>query len=251
VENGLSLRLLIIFILLSLSSHVWALEDLGARTDMFKIDRIEIRGLKKVEKEAVLERIGSKVDIVLDNYLLKKDIEKIYSMKYFNKVEAHHELIDKKNVLIFQLKEKPIITKISFKGNDGLGEDDLKGVVKTKVFSILDSNAIKNDAQALLKHYEEKGYFLASIESEEKVINEENVELVFNIKEYDKVKVKKISFLGNRAFKDEEIKSILQTQEDSLFSFMSGSGNFKEINFQQDIERLKYFYRMSSKILSL
>ncbi len=244
MENGLSLRLLIIFILLSLSSHVWALEDLGARTDMFKIDRIEIRGLKKVEKEAVLERIGSKVDIVLDNYLLKKDIEKIYSMKYFNKVEAHHELIDKKNVLIFQLKEKPIITKISFKGNDGLGEDDLKGVVKTKVFSILDSNAIKNDAQALLKHYEEKGYFLASIESEEKVINEENVELVFNIKEYDKVKVKKISFLGNRAFKDEEIKSILQTQEDSLFSFMSGSGNFKEINFQQDIERLKYFYRM-------
>ncbi len=85
---------------------------------------------------------------------------------------------------------------------------------------------------------------LASIDFQEKKLNEENVELIFNVKEFDKVKVKKISFLGNIAFKDEEIKSILQTQEDSLFSFLSGSGNFKEINFQNDIERLKYFYRM-------
>ncbi len=242
----MSLRIFIIFFLSLLSLNLWALEDLGSHVNLFKIDRIEIKGLKKVEKEAVLERIGSKVDMVLDNYLLKKDLEKIYSMKYFINVEAHHEVsdVDKKNVLIFQLKEKPIITKISFKGNDGLTEDDLKTQIKTKVYSILDSNTIKSDTQALLKHYEEKGYFLAVIDYQEKTINDENVELIFNAKEYDKVKVKKLSFLGNRAFKDEEIKSILQTQEDSLFSFMSGSGNFKEINFQQDIERLKYFYRM-------
>ena len=114
----MSLRIFIIFFLSLLSLNLWALEDLGAHVNLFKIDRIEINGLKKVEKEAVLERIGSKVDMVLDNYLLKKDLEKIYSMKYFINVEAHHEIsdVDKKNVLIFQLKEKPIITKISFKG---------------------------------------------------------------------------------------------------------------------------------------
>ena len=224
--------------------NAYALEDLGPRINLFKIDRIELKGLKKVEKEAVLEKIGSKPEMVLDNYLLKKDLEKIYSMKYFDEVSAEHEVVAGKNVLILKMKEKPIITKISFEGNDGLADDDLKGQVKTKVFSILDATSVKNDVQALLKHYEEKGYFLASVDFQEKKINDENIELIFNIKEFDKVKVKKISFLGNKAFKDEEIKSILQTQEDSLFSFMSGSGNFKEINFQNDIERLKYFYRM-------
>jgi outer membrane protein insertion porin family len=182
--------------------------------------------------------------MVLDNYLLKKDLEKIYSMKYFESVEAEHEVLAGKNVLVFKMKEKPIVTKISFEGNDGLSDDDLKGQVKTKVFSILDATSVKNDIQALLKHYEEKGYFLAAVDYKEKKINDENIELIFNIKEFDKVKVKKVSFLGNKAFKDEEIKSILQTQEDSLFSGLSGSGNFKEINFQNDIERLKYFYRM-------
>ncbi len=241
----MSLRLLSLSLWMAFTAGVvFSAEDLGPRIDLFKIDRIELQGLKKVEKEAVLEKIGSKPEIVLDNYLLKKDIEKIYSMKYFDTVEAYQESIAGKNVLVIKVKEKPIITKISFEGNDGLNDDDLKGQLKTKVFSILDTTSVKGDLQSLLKHYEEKGYFLASIDYTEKKINEENIELIFKIKEYDKVKVKKISFLGNKAFKDEEIKSILQTQEDSLFSFLSGSGNFKEVNFQNDIERLKYFYRM-------
>ena len=226
------------------SSHLFAAEDLGARVEFFTIDRIDVVGIKKVEKEAILEKIGSKPGMKLDNYLLKKDLEKIYSMKYFESVEAHQDTVDGKNVLRFNLKEKPIITKITFEGNDGLSDDDLKGQVKSKVFSILDTTTIKSDVQSLLKFYEEKGYFLASVDFKEKKLNEENTELIFNIKEFDKVKVKKINFLGNVAFSDEEIKAILQTQEDSLFSFMSGTGNFKEINFQNDIERLKYFYRM-------
>ena len=227
-----------------MNSNLFAAEDLGARTDLFTIDQISVIGIKKVEKEAILEKIGSKPGMKLDNYLLKKDLEKIYSMKYFESVEAHQDVVDGKNILRFNLKEKSIITKITFDGNDGLSDDDLKGQVKSKVFSILDTTTIKNDVQSLLKFYEEKGYFLASVDFKEKKLNEENTELIFNVKEFDKVKVKKINFLGNMAFSDEEIKAILQTQEDSLFSFMSGTGNFKEINFQNDIERLKYFYRM-------
>ena len=35
----------------------------------------------------------------------------------------------------------------------------------------------------------------------------------------------------------------METREESLFSGMSGAGNFKEFNFQTDIERIKYFYK--------
>lgn len=240
----MSIRAILLILINLFALQLHAIEDIGPRIDIFKIDTIDVAGLKKVEKEAVLERISTKPGMMLDNYILKKDLEKIYSMKYFETVEAHQEEKEKKSVLVFKVKEKPIVTKISFEGNDGLSEDDLKGQVKTKNFSILDINTVKNDVQLLLKFYEEKGYYLASVDYQEKKISNENVEIIFKIKELDKVKVKKVSFLGNRAFSDEELKSILQTQEDSLFSFLSGSGNFKEINFQNDIERMKYFYRM-------
>jgi outer membrane protein insertion porin family len=213
---------------------------IGPKKNLFKISSIQIRGLKKVEKEAILEKIGARKGMVLDNYLLKRDLEKIYSLKYFESVEAHQEAGGK---LIFLVKEKPIITSIIFDGNDEIDDDDIKGLLKSKEFSILDINTAKVDVTAIQKHYEEKGFYLASVQYEIQKLTEENVNLVFKIKEYDKVRVKKIIFLGNKAFSDPQLKDLMETREESLFSFMSGSGSFKELNFQTDIERLKYFYK--------
>lgn len=68
-----------------------AQEDLGPRNNLFKIHKVLIQGVKKVEKEAILEKISSKEGMVLDNYVLRKDIQKIYSLKYFEAVEAHQK----------------------------------------------------------------------------------------------------------------------------------------------------------------
>jgi outer membrane protein insertion porin family len=216
----------------------------GPRKNLFKVHQISIKGVKKVEKEAILEKISIKEGMTLDNYLLRRDMAKIYAMKYFEWVEVHRRKVKGKNVLEFLVKEKPIITKIKIVGNDGINEDDIKDQVKTKEFSILDINTIKRDMANILKHYEEKGYYLASVNYELNKVANENVELVFNIKELQKVRVKKVTFLGNKAFSDEQLKSIMMTREEHVFSFMDGSGNFKEFDFQTDVEKLKYFYKM-------
>ena len=227
--------------LCSLSS--FAIPDIGPQIKLFKISDIEVEGLKKVELEAILDKVGIDKGQYIDNYSLRKAIAKIYSLKYFEYVEAHHKKKGKKSILLFKVKEKPIISNIVFKGNSELDRDDLMTHVKTKEYSILDINTIKNDVIAIQKEYEEKGYYLARVSYSFKKTPKGNLELVYNIKEYDKVLVKKLSFLGNKSFKDAELMAIMETREESLFSFMSGSGNFKEFNFQTDIERLKYFYK--------
>ncbi|OUR98623.1 outer membrane protein assembly factor BamA [Halobacteriovorax marinus] len=234
---------------LAFSTNVSAIDDIGPRRNLFKIDEIQIEGSKKVEREAILERIASRKGLVLDNYLLRKDIQKIYSLKYFEWVESHHKVVKGKNILIFKVKEKPIVTKIIFEGNDEIDEDDLTSQLKTKEFSILDVNTIKLDLNALQKFYEEKGFYLASVDYELRNSGTENLDLVFKIHESEKVLVKKISFFGNKAFSDDEIKGIMETREESLFSFMSGSGNFKEFNFNIDVERIKDFYKTKGYLL--
>ena len=222
--------------------------DLGAEKNLFKVDTIVIEGVKKVEKESLLEKISSRPGMVLDNYLLHKDIQTIYQMKYFEQVEAYRESRKGKNRLIFKVLEKPIISKIVFQGNSEIKEDDLLTHIKTKLHNILDVNTIKSDLMALTKQYEEKGFFLAKISYRLKKIAPDRVELYFNIHEFDKVRVKKIIFLGNKAFSDEELKSIMETREESLFSFMSGGGNFRELNFKTDVERIKYFYKIKGHL---
>lgn len=241
IKNFLLLALPLFSLLLTPS--VWGVDDLGPRKKLFKIDGIDVEGLKKVEKEAILEKIGSRVGMSLDNYLLKRDIEKIYALKYFDSVEAHREKRSGKDFLIFKVLEKPIITQIKFVGNSEIDVDDLRGGMKSKEYAILDINTIQSDVAAIQKQYEEKGFYLAKVSYKIERENQENVQLIFNIKEYDKVLVKKVIFLGNKAFADSELKGIMETQEEGLFSFMSGSGNFKEFSFQTDIERIKYFYK--------
>lgn len=235
--------LLLILIILLSNFPVHAQEIIGPIREMFRVDGIEITGNRKVEAEAITEKLGTKPDMVLDNYLLRKDLSRIYDMKYFEEVEAYHKKAGEKNILLFKLKEKPIISKISFEGNDEIGDDDLKEQIKTKEFNILDVSTLKNDVLLLQKHYEEKGYFLALAKYELTENQNGAVDVKFKIKEWDKVRVKKITFLGNKVIPDDELKNFMQTREESYFSFMSGSGNFKEMNFQTDVERLKYYYK--------
>lgn len=225
------------------SSEAFAINDLGPKKRLFKISKIDVKGLKKVEKEAILEKISARPGMMLDNYLLKKDLERIYNLKYFEFVEAHLIVKGKRNILLFKVQEKPIISTIEFDGNDELDEDDLREGLKSKEFAILDVNTIKSDVESIKKQYEEKGYFLAKIDYKVLKKNKDNVSLKFKVREYDKVLIKKVTFLGNKAFADANLKDIMETREEGLFSFMSSSGNFKEFNFQTDIERIKYFYK--------
>ncbi len=233
---------LVFCFLIGLNS-AFAQDIIGPIKEMFRVDAIEFEGNRKVEAEAILEKLGTRQDMMLDNYLLRKDLSRIYEMKYFEEVEAYHKIANGQNILLFKLVEKPIISKITFSGNDEINDDDLKEQIKTKEFNILDVSTLKNDVLLLQKHYEEKGYFLALASYQ--VTDNENgsVDVKFKIKEWDKVRVKKITFLGNKDILDEELKNFMQTREESYFSFLSGSGNFKEINFQTDIERLKYYYK--------
>ncbi len=233
---------LISFLSLS-SSAAFSQEIIGPIREFFRVDSVEVVGNRKVEAEAITEKLGTRPEMMLDNYLLRKDLSRIYEMKYFEEVEAYHKIKDGKNILLFKVKEKPIISKITFEGNDEINDDDLKEQVKTKEFNILDISTLKNDVLLLQKHYEEKGYFLALATYKLKDNANGSVEVQFKIKEWDKVRVKKITFLGNKALGDDELKNFMQTREESYFSFLSGSGNFKEINFQTDVERMKYLYK--------
>lgn len=238
-----AIRLLTLIISVFMASSAMSQEVIGPIKELFRVDDIEVEGTRKVEPEAVAEKIGSKKEMMLDNYLLRKDLSRIYEMKYFEEVEAYHKIKDGKNILLFRLKEKPIIGKLSFEGNDEINDDDLKQQIKTKEFNILDVSTLKNDLLLLQKHYEEKGFFLATATYE--IVEGKNgaVEVKYKIKEFDKVLVKKVTILGNKALTDDELKGFMQTKEESYFAFLSGSGNFKEINFQTDIERLKYLYK--------
>lgn len=236
-------KFIISLFLVSTSLSTFSSESLGPLKNLFKIDEVRVEGNKRVESEAILEKVEAKKGITLTNYMLRDDVKSLYKMKYFTEVEAHHKKEGKKNILQIKVKEKPVVSRILFEGNDEVSEEDLKEQIKTKEYNILDVNTIKGDITLLTKFYEEKGFYLAQIKYDLVKNEAGNLDLVYKVKEYDKVRVKRIMFLGNHKIPDEELKKFMGTQEETLFSGLSGSGNFKEFIFKTDIEKLKYLYR--------
>lgn len=207
------------------------------------VSSIEITGLKKIEKDAVLAKLSSQTGQLFSAQKVKQDIQSIYAMNYFVQVEVFKEATAQGLKLIYNIQEKPIVSEITFDGNTELKSDELETQSGLKVYEVINYNKIQAGVEKLLKFYEEKGYYLVKIEPViETVEADQSVRVKFVITENDKVKVKKISFVGNQKLSDFQLKDRLFTKEAGYFSGISNSGSFKQEAFDQDLQVIKYLY---------
>ena len=209
-----------------------------------KVDEIQVQGLKRIEKDAILAKLGTQVGVALSKDQVSSDIRALFAMGYFDQIAVSGKELPSGGVqLTLQVKERPVISKVEFEGNEKIATSDLKDVIKTKDWSILDINRVKEDVALLQKHYEDKGYYLAKVNYEITTTTPDQVTLIYKINDFDKVQIKKITFLNNKKFTDEQLKAQLgETREGNFLSFVTNSGSFKEAAFKQDLQRLLLWY---------
>ena len=205
--------------------------------------KITIEGQKKIEVDAIRAKISLKEGQAYSAQQVSADVKSLFGLGFFNDIEVLKEVKAGQVELVFRVKEKPTIVEIVYVGNAEIKDDDLKEQVTIKPFEILNANKVREAQEKLQKYFEEKGFLLAKIEPQvEDVVAGEKVKLTFKIEENEKVKVKKIRFLGNSKLKDSFLKNRMATQEGGFFSFMSGSGAYKQDAFERDSQMLKYLY---------
>jgi outer membrane protein insertion porin family len=207
------------------------------------VSAIEITGQKKIEKEAILARLKSKIDEKYSEENIAEDIKILFKMGFFVQIEVSKTEVDGKTVLQYHMVEKPTIAEITFEGNEDQKGDDLEEQLTVKQYEILNYDKIKESVLKLEKFYEEKGFYLVKIEPVVTDVKaDETVSLKFIITENDKVKVKKITFIGNKNLKENFLKDRLLTQEAGFFTGLSSSGAFKQEAFERDLQILKFKY---------
>jgi outer membrane protein insertion porin family len=217
------------------------------------IQSIRFEGLKRIEKDAAQAKLTLQAGKPLTVSAVRTDVKALYAMGYFNEIRVDAETSGNGVDLTFVMVERPAISKIEFVGNERITSSDLRDVIKVKEWEILDINKVRADVALIQKHYEDKGFFLAKVNYEvvpvaakkggDSTAPDASVELKYRINDFEKIEIKKITFLNNRRFTDSQLKNVLgETREGGFFSFASGSGNFKESAFKQDLQRLTYWY---------
>lgn len=210
------------------------------------IHAIEIQGQKKIEESAIRAKIQSKSGEKIRPTLIREDIKALFDTGFFYNVTVEKKISQGKATLTFKVFEKPTISAIKFEGNSEIEDEELNEAVGIKPYEILDMAKVNAAVSKIEKLYVEKGFFLARItphvSSDVNKIKDkgQTSTLEFRIVENEKVKVAKIRFLGNRQMPSNKLKSVMQTQEGGFFSFMSGSGSYKQDAFDRDIQLLYY-----------
>jgi outer membrane protein insertion porin family len=206
------------------------------------IEKIVIKGNKKIEADAIRAKLVSKEGQAYNDDTIRQDIQEVFNTGFFYNVEV--DRTDGPQITVtYTVVEKPSMAEIEYDGNDEIEDEELKETTGIKPYEILNMAKIREATEKLEKLYEDKGFFLARVTTKITPTGEgDNVKLTFQIKENDKVRVKRISFIGNKKIVSTKLKSVMATQEGGFFSFLSGSGAYKQEAFDRDVQMLNILY---------
>ena len=127
------------------------------------IKNIRVEGNAKVESDAILNLLSSKKGDPVRQEKIREDIHSLYDIGYFSDIRVFREAVADGTGLVIQVREKPAITKIEFKGMDEVKEEDITKSMETRLYTILNEGSIASDMRLIEKKYIEKGFYLALV----------------------------------------------------------------------------------------
>jgi outer membrane protein insertion porin family len=200
------------------------------------IERIQFRGNRKVEDDAIRVQLLSKAGALFDTAKLREDIRAMWKMGFFADVNVEAEVGQTGSLtLTFAVKEKPSIRKVLVAGNHELGLEKINEVVDLELDTIVDIGKIKKNREKIADQYVQKGFYLATVDYEIKPVNEAEVDVWFKVDEKAKVKIRDVQFIGNRSIPETELRLAIQTRRQDALSFLNDSGVYSEEAFQRDL----------------
>jgi len=207
-----------------------------------RIARISFQGNNKIESSAINQVLKSTQGSLYSESGLNDDIKAIYKLGYFDDVVADVTETADGRVITFIVKEKGLITDIQIKGNKKLDTKDIEAALTFKPRQALNREKITSSIEKIKTLYDNKGYYNAEITYTAEKIKEKDIRIIFNIKENDKIYIKKISFEGNQSFREKELKGLMKTEEQGFFHYFTDSGLLKKEDLKQDVNKINAFY---------
>jgi len=217
--------------------------DIGFKLfDRAVISEIIITGNKRIEVDAIERYIKSKPGDVYLPSRLSNDLKSIYAMGYFEDIRIEAKDMPAGKRITFQVKEKPTIRYIRYKGNRVYDDEEIDEALNIKSGSILNIFAIQNNIIRIEDLYKDKNYHNVSVQYEIEELDNNQGDLRFLIKEGKKVKIERIRFEGNSVYTEKELKKVIKTNERGVWSWVTGSGELNKEELSQDTTKLRNFY---------
>lgn len=202
------------------------------------IEEIRVEGNQRVEPETVRSYMTVGPGDSFDAAAIDRSLKSLFATGLFADVTIRRE----GDALVVRVVENPIINQLAFEGNQRVKDEELEAEVQLRPRVVYTRSKVQADVARILEIYRRNGRFAATVEP--KVIQQpqNRVDLVFEINEGSPTRVRRISFVGNKAFSDGELRGEIQTKETAWYRFLTTDDTYDPDRLSFDRELLRRFY---------
>ena len=203
------------------------------------VEKIEIVGNKRISAETIKMFSQVKIGMNYEEKEINNILKLLYETNFFRDIKVS---LNNKNLIII-VDENPIIENITF---NGIKSNTLRNKITKDLLlkerSSYNEILLKKDKNLILASLKELGYYFSEVDINKIELDNDKIDIIYNIDLGEKSKIKKITFIGNKIFKDNKLKSIIISEEYKFWKFISGKKYLNENIIKFDKRLLRNFY---------
>ncbi len=202
------------------------------------ISNIRVEGDQRIEEGTIRSYMLVQPGDPFDAERLDRSLKTLYATGLFSDVNLRRD----GNTLVVRVAENPIVNRVVFEGNKKIPDDQLRPDLQLRPRSVFTSALAQLDRQKILDQYAKKGRFGARVEPKIIKLDQNRVDVVFEIDDGASTYVSRIAFVGNKTFSEGRLKEVIGSREEAFWRFLSSSDSYDPERVNFDKELLRRFY---------
>ncbi len=203
------------------------------------VKEIKIIGNDRISDDTIKMFSQVSIDDDLNSSDINSILKNLYDTNFFENVAVSLN----NEILKIVVVENPIIQNINYEGIKAKKiEDEIKKNLNLKPRSSFNKILLSEDVEKIKNALKSIGYYFSIVDVYVENLNDNLINLNYKIDIGDKAKIKKISFIGDKKFKDKKLKSVIVSEEYKFWKFVTGKKYLNENIISLDLRLLKNFY---------
>jgi outer membrane protein insertion porin family len=204
------------------------------------IRSLAVRGNERLEPETVRSYANLTPGQTYTSESLDAALKELYATELFTDVVITGA---DTGDLVITVRENPVINRIVLEGNKRLKSDKILPEIKLAPRQIFTRSKVRADVERIVELYRRQGRFAAQVEPKIVQLDQNRVDLVFEIFEGDKSKVRRINIIGNNEFGDERLRKEMYTrQAGGILGFIKSNDSYDPDRLSADQQKLRAYY---------
>lgn len=199
---------------------------------------IRVDGAIRIEPATVLTYLNLQKGDEVTQERLDMALKSLFETGLF----ADVQISERGGVVTVKVIENPIINQVVFEGNDELDDDQLLSEISERPRQVFTRTNVQNDVARLYDIYHRNGRFSAEVQPKIIQLDQNRVNLVFEISEGPLTEISSIRFVGNERFDDDELRSVISSREKRWYNIISSADRYDQDRLSYDMELLRQFY---------